>query len=342
MIDTANGITYRIFNNLGVSAVNNGHGTFPFINEILTLVRNDEVVTVIDPAQPLVIELNLAQMKLTSSSSMYQYQGGFSFGVLPDVGGVEFNLLLTVSQTTPIADITGLSGSVTYSGILGNYTSTNLSFGTGVGNGDGALISLNVPFFSTDGFTFNDNDVISPLPPITYHIFSVDDDVVDVTDLPAIPIVDFFDLDNESLTLSCLLSTTKILTPTGYRLIKDIEVGDSIVSEGDRVIKVVGHRISQVSFDCWDDYPCKIPAGKLGAIEDTYLTKGHAIKFDSTFGSPSTWNCRHLTLADLHHAGITEIEYHHLELECAEGENRRTNTLIANGVIVESFSNDLL
>ena len=105
---------------------------------------------------------------------------------------------------------------------------------------------------------------------------------------------------------------------------------------------MIGHRISRLSFDERDHYPCLIPAGHLGAIEDTYLTKGHAIKFGSKFGSPSAWNCRHLTLADLHHVGLTEIEYHHLELECAEGENRRTNTLIANGVIVESFSQELL
>ena len=62
-------------------------------------------------------------------------------------------------------------------------------------------------------------------------------------------------------------------------------VGDAVMSERPSADR---HVTTCLVEDRVDDYPCKIPAGQFGATVDTYLSKGHAIKFDGRFWSPAS------------------------------------------------------
>ena len=105
---------------LGVSAVNNGHSNFLFINEILTLVRTNESVTVVNPAK--------STAKSTALLPTYHYHAVFPKGNpdSPLLPYVTLDLTLIVDSGTLPTDITNVTGTVTYFalGLPGTYSIT--------------------------------------------------------------------------------------------------------------------------------------------------------------------------------------------------------------------------
>lgn len=188
-------------------------------------------------------------------------------------------------------------------------------------NTDNGINIDGTPHFSTNGTGFFSN--------VDLYLFSNVEGVDTVEfSTDSQPLVD------QRLTLGCLLDGTKILTPSGYKLISEIKAGDLIRSEF-KNIKVKKNLKSNIKLSEFE-MPYKVPKGKLGANEDLYLTKGHAIKFKDEFKAPAQLGFIQQKIKDM--PELKELIYYHLELECDKTENRRTNTIIANGVIVESYS----
>lgn len=267
-------------------------------------------------------------------STYYTYTGTFDeFG-----GTVEFSFILTTTGA-PSSSITGVGGSITYSNTTPYTTTSNIDIinvNAFEGN-DNILSSSGQPYFTEGGLSVTDNT-----NNIQYNIYNNSGEEDLVINSINLGDGDPYEEGTEQLTPGCLLNTTQILTPEGYKLISEIGANDFIISENGRKIKVKSNIFSIIDNHDMENFPYRIPKGELNAIEDVYLSKGHAIKVNGDFKSPSQLGFKKQTLEELAQNGIAKIAYHHLELECHMNENRRTNTLIANGVIVESFSTELL
>ena len=124
-----------------------------------------------------------------------------------------------------------------------------------------------------------------------------------------------------------------ILTPSGYCPITQIAVGD--VSEHERMIKV---KITSPLSSRWKmkriTHARSRPDTMVPSLTPIYPRVMPLKVSMGNSNPPAALNCHQQTRSQLQQIGI---EYHHLA-----GENRRTNNLIANGVIVESFSTELL
>lgn len=88
--------------------------------------------------------------------------------------------------------------------------------------------------------------------------------------------------------------------------------------------------------------PCIIPKGTMNALDDIYLSSGHAIKYEGKWGGPHDFGMRKCNYQELLNLGLEEIEYYHIELEREEGETRRDKIIICEGVFLESFSDEKL
>uniref|UniRef100_A0A6C0ADI0 Hedgehog/Intein (Hint) domain-containing protein n=1 Tax=viral metagenome TaxID=1070528 RepID=A0A6C0ADI0_9ZZZZ len=84
--------------------------------------------------------------------------------------------------------------------------------------------------------------------------------------------------------------------------------------------------------------PFLLPKGFLNSTEDLYISQGHAIKVEGKFKLPEHLRLKRLSIEEF--LQLNADKYYHIELYCEEGEDRRSNTLDANGVIVESYSSD--
>lgn len=255
--------------------------------------------------------------------TLYNYNATFvEFSVT-----VTFALVLTTVSGTPPTEITSLTGSISYTGTYTSTSNISLLAPGSFGGNDNILNSLSSPYFNFDGLSFSDNT-----NGINYNIFMLSGSEFVFNSQNGNSAL----FTSESLTIFCLLENTKILTPTGYKLISDIEIGDYITSENDRKIKV--KRIFWTDVDFIPRFfPYKIPKGELNAFENLYLSRGHAVKIDTKFKTPIYLGYKKVTKKELNNIGLTRLRYYHIELECNENETRRTNTLIANGVIVESL-----
>jgi hypothetical protein len=129
---------------------------------------------------------------------------------------------------------------------------------------------------------------------------------------------------------NCILKGTPILTSNGYVNIEELCINDTIMTWDKRVVKIIGLYIQQVMADTCELIPYKIPKGTLGALDDLYISKHHCILIDGEyFNVPH--NMPQLTQSELH-AG-QPITYYHIETD-----NYFTDTLVANGVPIETFT----
>jgi len=237
-------------------------------------------------------------------------------------GDVHFNLTINVNDSNIPASITSVSGTITYPSGSGLISPINIRF---VSSGTNQLISNNsIPYFGTSGFDITDDD-----NSLDYTILG--NGVNDAATNFGQGTINF---TTESLTNSCLLKFTKILTIDGYKNIENISIGDIIISENDRQIKV--KKIYRNKYMKIDKFmPCLIAKDFLGInqpFEDTYLTEYHAIKHNNKFVSPIKLGLKKVNIDD-------DLIYYHIELE-DNGQNRRVNTIIANGLVVESYSKE--
>lgn len=125
--------------------------------------------------------------------------------------------------------------------------------------------------------------------------------------------------------IPCLLTGTKILTPTGYKLIEDLNVDDTVLTHDNREVKII--EVSKhTALGSDNTYPHIVRKGTYGAFEDLYLSRGHSILVENIFYHAFKLNLEVQTDNILY-------TYHCLKLE-----NFLTDTLVANGVVVECWS----
>ncbi|MEL7215153.1 MAG: Hint domain-containing protein, partial [Pseudomonadota bacterium] len=130
----------------------------------------------------------------------------------------------------------------------------------------------------------------------------------------------------------CFAGGTSILTPTGYRLIEEIEPGDLVLTRDRGAQPVLWHGAREVN-----DAPVIIRAGTLGARVDVWVSPQHRLLIASPQGELLFWEAEVLVSArhavDGHRivqAALGPVTYHHLLLEQHE-------ILTADGVLSESF-----
>lgn len=251
-------------------------------------------------------------------SDIYFYNATFIVSVTQ--GNVILNFTLTVDNIT--GEVTDLTG--TLSPTIGPSQPVELlAPGTFQGNDNILANPSNTPYFSTNGLAFSSLGFNYRIR--NFQGFNVE--VISVGDSQQVPFI------SETLFLPCLLSGTKILTDKGFKLIDDLKEGESIKSENKiHVIK----RIITTPISDKKEFPYLIPKGTiLGSkkcIEDLYISRGHSIKLKKSFHFPAR-----LGFSMVEDLGDKNPLYYHIELFKNSGETRRTNTLNANGIIVESF-----
>ncbi len=127
--------------------------------------------------------------------------------------------------------------------------------------------------------------------------------------------------------IPCLMKGTKILMhDNSYKLIEDIFVGDQLLTHDNRITKVqkkTHYNVIGINENC----PFVIKKGTFGAFENLYLSPGHSILVEDYFIASDN---RLLKLEkDLN---FNKIEYYNLQVT-----NFYNDTIIANGVIVETW-----
>jgi hypothetical protein len=148
--------------------------------------------------------------------------------------------------------------------------------------------------------------------------------------------------DSPATQPSCFLSTSKILTPTGYKPVSQLKKDDLVTSLfGDVPVKRVLK--SRVSNPPKENSPFLVPKDFFGPdvpSEDLWLSGWHRIFFKNnkiqTYIGVAANSVSGLIPLSIEEAmGITgedDLFYYHLEL------TDRNNCLIASNLLVESFN----
>jgi hypothetical protein len=127
--------------------------------------------------------------------------------------------------------------------------------------------------------------------------------------------------------IPCLTEDTIILTPNGYVKIDSLRKNDFVLTDDNRIIKIV--EIFEKIVKCTiDTYPCIVPKNSIAENypqKDFKISQGHLIKYGNTWILPK--NKFKLDTK------VDQIKYYHIQLE-----NYKTDHLVINnGVVVESF-----
>lgn len=128
--------------------------------------------------------------------------------------------------------------------------------------------------------------------------------------------------------INCLLEGTKILTSQGYKLIEDIKLDDLIITGDDRIVKILGIHTTTLFAKDDETIPYVVKKGQYGAIDDLYLSKHHCLLIDNDY-----YDVPYRIGLELSDIKYKVINYYHLETE-----NYLYDTMIANGVIVETYT----
>jgi hypothetical protein len=131
----------------------------------------------------------------------------------------------------------------------------------------------------------------------------------------------------------CFVSGTRIMTPTGERLVEDLRSGDMIVSADGRIIPATVYS-TNIAKTTQENAPYLIPANAFSANfppQDIILSPKHAIQSrKGVWEIPQFAESRYRAIKK---TNIGEaVEYFHIELP-----NFFTDNLIANGSVCESL-----
>jgi hypothetical protein len=190
---------------------------------------------------------------------------------------------------------------ISYGTVLGN----NYFVATGQMFEDNTL-SLTVPAFailqSSDGVTWEQSNIIAGL-------FSTQG----------------FDVIYTEMDVVCLLKGSKVKTPEGYMAIETLAKGDTILMPNGLEREIVDIPRQTVPNEPHLS-PYIIPAGKLGATEDLYLSPTHSVFINGKFIEAQFLGYKRASLPD------RAIEYYNISLG-----GFRDELLDAQGVPIESL-----
>jgi Hint domain len=137
----------------------------------------------------------------------------------------------------------------------------------------------------------------------------------------------------------CLLKGTKISTPSGDRLVQELQIGDEVQTfAGRKTIKWIGYnKFTKEEGRAWQDSVMPIRVARLAIDDhtpqrDLYLSPYHCIFFNEAL-IPVMYLINEATIVQGTPSDMSAIEYYHIELDTHE-------VIYAEGALVESFIDD--
>src|SRR4029077_4825238 len=138
---------------------------------------------------------------------------------------------------------------------------------------------------------------------------------------------------------SCLLKGTKISTPSGDRLVQELQIGDEVQTlTGRKTIKWIGYnKFTKEEGRAWQDrvMPVRVARFAIGdhaPHRDLYLSPLHCIFFNESL-IPVMYLVNEASIAQGMPSDMSAIEYYQIELDTHE-------VIYAEGALVESFFDD--
>ena len=129
---------------------------------------------------------------------------------------------------------------------------------------------------------------------------------------------------------ACVCENTTVLTPNGYINVATLKVGDCVVSDDNRQVKIKKIHKSHNNGKINDNYPYVVEKNSIGEnypVEDISLSKDHLVKYNDSWLLSSRIATKRDKSKDI-------FDYYNLELE-----NYATdNFIINNGTVVESYA----
>jgi hypothetical protein len=136
--------------------------------------------------------------------------------------------------------------------------------------------------------------------------------------------------------VSCLLRGTSVSTPVGERAVEDLRIGHQLLTlSGPMAIKWVGYsKYKKDDGRPWQAsvMPIRVERAAIGdraPHRDLYLSPEHCVFFNEAL-IPVRYLVNGTTITPATPAGMTAIEYYHIEFETHE-------VVYAEGALVESF-----
>jgi hypothetical protein len=138
---------------------------------------------------------------------------------------------------------------------------------------------------------------------------------------------------------SCLLKGTKISTPSGERLVQELQIGDEVLTlTGPKSIKWIGYnKFTKEEGWVWQDSVMPIRVARFAIDDhtphcDLYLSPHHCIFFNEAL-IPVMYLINETSIAQGTPSDMSAIEYYHIDLDTHE-------VMYAEGALVESFFDD--
>jgi Hint domain len=141
---------------------------------------------------------------------------------------------------------------------------------------------------------------------------------------------------NNNQSHPCFLKGTKVSTPSGDRLVQDLQIGDEVQTlTGRKTIKWIGYnKFTKEEGRAWQDSVMPIRVARFAIDDhtphrDLYLSPGHCIFFNESL-IPVMYLINEASIAQGMPSDMSAIEYFHVELDTHE-------VIYAEGALVESF-----
>jgi len=135
---------------------------------------------------------------------------------------------------------------------------------------------------------------------------------------------------------SCFLKGTKISTPSGDRLVQELQIGDEVQTlAGRKTIKWIGYnKFTKEEGRAWQDSVMPIRVARFAIDDhtphrDLYLSPLHCIFFNESL-FPVMYLINETSIAQGTPSDMSAIEYYHIDLDTHE-------VIYAEGALVESF-----
>lgn len=142
--------------------------------------------------------------------------------------------------------------------------------------------------------------------------------------------------DRRRRIIHCLLKGTEISTPSGYRPVQELQIGDEVHTlTGRKAIKWIGYRkFTKEEGRAWHDsvMPVRVARSAIddrSPHSDLYLSPLHCIFFNETL-IPVEYLINGTSISRGVPSDMSAIEYYHIELD-------RHEVIYAEGALVETF-----
>jgi hypothetical protein len=137
----------------------------------------------------------------------------------------------------------------------------------------------------------------------------------------------------------CFLKGTKISTPSGNRLVEELQIGDEVQTlAGRKTIKWIGYnKFTKEEHRAWPDSVMPIRVGRCAITDytprrDLYVSPLHCIFFNEAL-IPVMYLINEVSIAQGAPSDMSAIEYYHIDLGTHQ-------VIYAEGALVESFFDD--